>query len=101
MKVFVVHIYDGAERLHDYYVHQTVEGATRKAASDVVAGRFEDLDPDDFAAEVARVIAAVYKEPDVGRYVVRCDAWHAQIDEMYVLPEPEESEQRLGIGESR
>ena len=87
MKVFVVHVYDGAGQLHDYYVQQTAETATRKAAVDVVGGRFEDLDPVDFAAEVERVTAAVYKEPNVGRYLVRCDAWYAQIDEMHVLPE--------------
>jgi hypothetical protein len=89
VKVFVVHVYDGADRLHDYYVQRSVEAATRKAACDVVEGRFEDLTPGDFDGEVARVAAAVYKEPSVGRYVVRCDAWHAQIDEMHVLPEEE------------
>jgi hypothetical protein len=60
-KVFVVHIYDAADQLHDYYVHQTAEAATRKAACDVVEGRFEDLAPGDFDAEEARVAAAVYK----------------------------------------
>jgi hypothetical protein len=87
VKVFVVHVYDGAGGLHDYYVHRTAEGATHKAACDVVEGRFEGLDPSDFDSEVARVIAAVCKEPAVGRHVVRCDAWRAEIDEMCVLPE--------------
>ena len=86
MKVFVVHIYNAAGQLHDYYVHQTVDGAMREAASDVVAGRFDDLDPKDFSAEVERVVGEIYKEPGVGRCHVRCDVWRAHVDEMQVIP---------------
>ena len=86
MKVFVVHVYDAADHLHDYYVHQTAEGAVRQAATDVVNGHFEDADPDFFEVEIRRVIDAAYEEPGVGRRHVRCDTWRAHIDEMKVLP---------------
>ena len=86
MKVYVSHVYDAAGHLHDYYVHQTIDAAVLLAANDVVAGRFEDLDPKDFEAEVQRVIAAVSIEPGVGRRHVRCDSWLAHVDEMPVLP---------------
>ena len=86
MKVFVVHIYDAADHLHDYYVHQTIAVAKRQAAIDVVTGRFEDLGHGDLDGEVQRVIDATYVEPGVGRCHVRCDAWYAHVDEMQVLP---------------
>lgn len=85
-KVFVTHVYDAADHLHDYYVHQTAEGAVRQAATDVVNGRFEDADPDFFEVELRRVIDAAYEEPGVGRRHVCCDAWRAHVDEMQVLP---------------
>lgn len=83
MKVFLVHIYDAADKLHDYYVHQSVDVAVRQAASDVIHGRFEDADPDFIEAEFQRVLAAVEIEPG-GRQHVRCDAWRAHVDEMQV-----------------
>lgn len=86
MKVFVVHVYDAADHLHDYYVHRTVGSAQRQAAIDVVAGCFEDLGAGDFEVEVQRVIEAVREEPGVGRRRVSCDTWHAHVDEMQVLP---------------
>ena len=86
MKAFVVHIYDADDHLHDYYVHQTVEGAVRQAAVDVVSGRFEDVDPAFFEVELQRVLREVSEEPGVGRRHVRCDAWRAHVDEMKVLP---------------
>lgn len=86
MKIFVVHVYDNADQLHDYYVRQTAEGAMRQAATDVVNGRFEDADPDFFEAEFCRVVGAIYEEPGVGRRHVRCDAWRAHVDEMEALP---------------
>ena len=85
MKVFVVHIYDAADKLHNYYIHQRPDLAVRQAAADVVRGRFEDADPDFFEAEFARVLAAVDAEPNTGRRRVRCDSWHADVDEMQVL----------------
>jgi len=85
MKIFVVHVYDNANKLHDYYVHQAIETAVRHAATDVVSARFEDADPDFFDAELARVIGASYKERICGRQHVWCDAWRAHIDEMQVL----------------
>ena len=85
MKVFVVHVYDAADKLHDYYVHERAAGAVRQAAIDVVTGRFDDLGHGDFDGEVQRVIEATYEEPGVGRRHVRCDAWRAHIDEMQVL----------------
>lgn len=85
MKVFVVHVYDAADHLYDYYMHQTSEGAARHAATDVVNGRFQDADPDHFEVEFRRVVDAIYEEPGVGRRHVRCDAWRAHIDEMEVL----------------
>ena len=85
MKVFVVHVYDAADKLHDYYVHLTIGGAVRRAAEDVVSGRFEDGDPGFFEVELQRVLDAVYVEPGVGRRHVRCDAWRAHVDEMQVL----------------
>jgi hypothetical protein len=86
VKVFVVHIYDAADHLHDYYVHQTIADAKRQAAIDVVTGRFEDLGHGDLGVEVQRVIEKIYEEPGVGRWHVRCDAWRAHVDEMQVLP---------------
>jgi hypothetical protein len=85
VKVFVVHVYDAADHLHDYYVHQGAAGAVRQAAIDVVTGRFDDLGHGDFDGEVQRVIEAAYEEPGVGRRHVRCDAWRAHVDEMQVL----------------
>lgn len=85
VKVFVVHIYDSADRLHDYYVHQTALSAVRAAATDVVTGRFDDLGVGDFDVELQRVIDATYEEPGVGRRHVRCDSWRAHVDEMQVL----------------
>ena len=85
MKVYVTHVYDASDRLSDYYVHQDIVVAVRRAANDVVAGRFEDLDPDARETEVARVIEALRVEPGVGRCLVRCDAWCAHVDEMQVL----------------
>ena len=85
MKVFVVHIYDAADKLHDYYIHQRWDLAVRQAASDVIRGRFEDADPDFIAAEFSRVLAAVDVEPSTGRRHVRCDSWRAHVDEMQVL----------------
>ena len=85
-KVFVVHVYDNADHLHDYYVHATAPAAVRQAAIDVVTGRFDDLGVGDLDVEVQRVIDAVYEEPGVGRRHVRCDAWRAHVDEMQVLP---------------
>lgn len=35
MRVYVVHVYDAADHLYDYYVHGTIEGAVGKAAVDV------------------------------------------------------------------
>lgn len=85
MKVFVVHVYDAADKLHDYYVHQTALEAVRSAATDVVSGRFEDGDPGLLEVELQRVIDAVWEEPGVGRRHVRCHSWHAHVDEMQVL----------------
>lgn len=86
VKVFVVHVYDAADKLHDYYVHETIEGAVRCAAIDVVSGRFEDAaDPAFFEVELQRVLAAVFEEPGVGRRHVHCDTWRAHVDEMQVL----------------
>jgi hypothetical protein len=85
VKVFVVHIYDAADHLHDYYVHQTIASAKRQAAIDVVTGRFDDLVVGDFDIEVQRVIEAAYAEPGVGRWHICCDAWRAHVDEMQVL----------------
>lgn len=65
MKVFLVHVYDAADKLHDYYIHQRV-------------------DPDFLEAEFQRVIAAVEIERG-GRRHVRCDSWRAHVDEMQVL----------------
>lgn len=84
MKVFVVHVYDAADRLHDFYVHGTPEVAVRQAAIDLVAGRFEDADPDFFLSEVNRVVAEADFERPTGRRHVRCDSWHAHVDEMRV-----------------
>ena len=86
MRVYVTHVYDAADHLHDYYVHQTIDAAVVQAAVDVVCGRFEDADPDFRAVEVKRVVAETYAEPGTGRRHVRCDAWRAHIDEMQVLP---------------
>jgi hypothetical protein len=92
VKVFVVHVYDAAAHLHDYYVHAAISSAKRQAAIDVVTGHFEDLGAGDFEVEVQRVIDAIYEEPAVDRWHVRCDAvrlgapgWCAHIDEMQVL----------------
>ena len=85
MKVFVVHIYDAADKLHDYYVHQRVDLAVRQAASDVVHGRFEDADPEFVETEFQRVLVEIEIEPGTGRRCVRCDAWRAHVDEMQVL----------------
>jgi hypothetical protein len=85
MKVFVVHIYDAADKLYNYYIHQRRDLAERQAAVDVVHGRFEDADPDFIKAELARVLAAVDVEPSIGRCHVRCDSWRAHVDEMQVL----------------
>lgn len=84
-KVYVTHVYDAIGCLHDYYVHGTIDDAVRRAASDVVDGRFEDLDPQDVEVEVFRVIDAIRVEPGVGRHHVRCDPWVAHVDEMQVL----------------
>ena len=86
MKIFVVHVYDAADRLSDYYVHQTAEAAVRRAAADVVSGRFEDLSPGDFEVELGRAIDGTYQEPGDGRRHVRCDAWRAHVDELQVGP---------------
>lgn len=86
MKVYVVHVYDAADQLHDYYVHQSASAAVRQAAVDVVTGRFDDPSGGDFDVEVQRVIDETYEEPGVGRRHVRCDAWRAHIDEMQVIP---------------
>lgn len=85
MKVYVVHVYDAADTLHDYYVHGSLEGALRQASCDVVDGRFEDADPDFVEAERARVIRAIVAEPATGRHRLRCDAWRAHVDAMEVL----------------
>lgn len=85
-KVFVVHIYDATDHLHDYYVCQTATAAVRHAAVDVVEGRFDNADPDFIEVELQRVIGAAYVEPGVGRRHVRCDSWRAHVDPMQVLP---------------
>ena len=85
MKVFVVHIYDAADKLHDYYIYQRSDRAERQAALDVIYGRFEDADPDFIKAELSRVLATVDVEPSTGRRHVRCDSWRAHVDEMQVL----------------
>ena len=85
MKVFVIHVYDAADSLHDYYVHGAMTSAVRQAAIDVVTGRFDDLCAGDFEVEVQRVIDAACDEPRVGRRHVRCGAWRAHVDEMQVL----------------
>ena len=83
MKIYVVHVYDAADHLHDYYVHASFDGALRQATHDVVEGRYEDADPDVVQAELARVAReGIYAEPATGRRHVRCDAWHAHVDEM-------------------
>ena len=84
MTVFVVHIYDAADKLHDYFVHGTLEIATNVAATHVVAGRFKDAEPAFYWAEVSRVARAFQIEPGTGRHHVRCDSWSAHIDEMKV-----------------
>lgn len=89
MKIYVVHIYDAADRLHDYYVHGTIDSALRQASCDVVDGRFEDADPDVSETERARVLRAVYAEPGVNRWHVRCDAWRAHVDEMHLIDTPD------------
>lgn len=85
VKVFVVHVYDAADHLHDYYVCRTVGAAVRQAAVDVVGGRYDDADPDFFESEVDRAVSKVTVEPGVGRRHVRCDSWRAHVDEMVVL----------------
>ena len=87
MNVFVVHVYDAAEHLHDYYVHSLLEGAVLAAATDVVRGRFEDrVVGNDFEVEVRRVVGETCEEHGVGRHHIRCDAWRAHVDEMQVIP---------------
>jgi predicted RNA-binding Zn ribbon-like protein len=84
--IYVTHVYNNADKLHDFYVHQLAQKAVRHAANDVVNGRFENgLDPDDFETELVRVVKEVIVEPKTNRRHVRCDAWHAVIDEMKVL----------------
>jgi hypothetical protein len=85
VKVFIVHVYDAADKLHDYYVYQRIERAVQRAAADVTHNRFEGADPDFIAAEICRVLAAIEIEPGAGRRHVRCDSWRAHIDEMQVL----------------
>jgi len=84
MKIFVVHVYDAADHLHDYYAHQDVAEAKHQAAIDVVTGRFDGLSKEDLDREVQRVIADAYEEPGIGRWHVRCDAWRAHIDDLLV-----------------
>lgn len=84
-KVFVVHVYDAGDHMHDCYVHRTASFAVRQAAIDVVCGRYGAGDPCSFETELQRVIDAVYEEPGVGRRHVRCDSWRAHVDEMQVL----------------
>lgn len=91
MKVYVTHIYDAASHLHDYYVHQALDAAVHQAATDVVTGRFENLDPKDFEKEVQRARQCAWLEPGVGRWHVWCDAWRAHIDELQVLAAPNPS----------
>jgi hypothetical protein len=86
VKVYVVHVYDGADQQHGCYVHATLKEALRQAAIDVVNGRFEGRDFDGKKAEIVRVLRTVQVEPDVCRGHVRCDAWRAHVDEMQVLP---------------
>lgn len=83
-KVFVVHVYDPADHLHDYYVHATLEGASRQAVIDVVAGRFPSSAPDFLEDERVRVSRNIFAEPGVHRRHLRCDGWRAHIDEMQV-----------------
>lgn len=84
MKIYVVHVYDAADKLHDYYVHGTIEIATNRAATDVVAGRFKDAEPAFYWEEVSRVVRAVQIEPGTGRRQISCDSWRAHIEEMKV-----------------
>jgi len=87
VKIYVVHVYDNADQLHDYYVHGSIESALRRAAEDVVRGRFEEADPVFFEAELARVLDTICVEP--GRWHVICDAWRAHVDEMHLIDEAE------------
>ncbi len=85
MRMYVTHVYNAGNQLHDFYVHQTPGGAVRQAAIDVVRGRFDEAVPNFLGTEIQRVIDAVIVEPESGRRYVRCDAWMARIDEMQVL----------------
>jgi len=87
MKVFVVHVYDAAGQLHDYSVHGTIEGAVRRAATNVVFGNFKETDE----TLIDRVVAAASKESGTGRWHVSCEAWRAHVDAMQL------SEDLLGI----
>lgn len=82
MKIYVTHVYDNGARLRDYYVHDSVEGAVREAAADVVHGRFPRLEGDDYRKEITRVISTVTIEPGVERRLVHCDMWFAHVDVM-------------------
>jgi peptidyl-tRNA hydrolase len=84
MTVFVVHIYDAADKLHAYFVYGALKIATNVAATHVVAGRYQHADPAFYWAEVKRAAHAVQIEPGTGRRIVHCDSWTAHIDEMKV-----------------
>jgi len=94
VKVFLVHVYDAADKLHDYYIHQRIDLAVHQAASDLIHGRLEDADPDFIEAEFQRVIAAVEIERG-GRRHVRCDSWRAHVDvDLLLASEPTASPYR-------
>lgn len=84
MKIYLVHVYDGAGKLWDYYPCLTLDGALTAAIDAVVAGRFADAEASFREVERRRVLDAIYE--DVGRWHARCDAWLAHVDEMEARP---------------
>jgi hypothetical protein len=91
---FMTHIYDDCGRLVAYYTHQTMDGAVRSAAMDVVAGaqhiegyfeRTHHHRLDEFAHVIERVVERALLVPGSNpRWHITFDAWWAHVDEMEI-----------------
>lgn len=99
-EIFLVHVYDAADNLIDYYPCQTREAALGQAAADVVAGHhsisdhfnkaFSQTDrrsPEKYSAVTRKTREDAHKEPGgIRRWHVQCGEWRAHVDALEMLP---------------
>ena len=85
--VFLIHLFDGADKLVQVDVYRALSLASRQAAKAVVSLRFRDraIEPEFFEKEVQRVLDGQWKEPHKPCWYLCNDSIRARIEERLVI----------------